>query len=79
MCWGIRVATTRALVDERVRELRQQRIGELPRYAPRARRPLAETKRTRTTAVRAKCRTDLSSALAAAVCHLRRRVDPHRS
>ena len=71
--------TAHALADERVRELRQRHVGERPRYGPPAQRALAETKSKRAPTVHAKRRTDLSSALATAVRHLRRRIEPHQS
>jgi hypothetical protein len=71
--------TARALADERVRELTERHIGERQGYGAPVQPALVQTTRKRTPAVRARPRSDTSFALAAAVRHLRRRVDPHRS
>lgn len=70
--------TVRALAEERVRELRQDRIGARSRFRARAEPAAAETARKRTPHVSAKPRVDASFALGATVRYLRRRVDPDR-
>ena len=71
--------TARALAEERVRELRHDRIGARRRFRARAEPAPAETARMRTPRVGAKPCAETSFALAATVRYLRRRVNPDRS
>ncbi len=71
--------TARALADERVRELTEDRVGARRRHRAPAEHAPAKTARKRTPRVSAKPRVDAAFALAATMRHLRRRVDPDQS